>query len=115
MKLNWRSLVSLKVSVIIAFIIIWNMGFYLAMYLGGGGLSGGLTPIGLEVSGYTCLLASIFSLSVAMLKPIQGLLIAPSRASNFSPKEFYFLALVAGFLAVSRLAFPVAAVGSNAL
>ena len=114
MKLEWRSLVSLKAPVIVAFVLIWNAGFLLAMYLGGGGLKGGLSPIGMKVTGVDCLAACLFSLSVAASKPVQAALIAPSRAANFNSKEFYFLAFVSGALAVSRFAFPVIGGGGNA-
>ncbi len=115
MKFKWRSLISLKAPVIIAFILLWNSGILLAMYLGGGGLRGGLTPIGMEVTGYVCLVACLFSLSVARSTTVQSLVIAPSRAANFNSKEFYFLALLSGFLAISRFTFPVAEIGANAL
>lgn len=107
MKLNWKSLISLKAPVIVAFVFLWNAGFLIAMYLGGGGLSGGLTPIGMEITGYVCLLACLFSLSVATIKRVQSALIAPSRADNFNAKEFYFIAFITGVLAISRFTFPV--------
>jgi len=113
MKLEWRSLVSLKAPVIIAFVLIWNAGFSLAMHLGGGGLRGGLSPIGMKVTGFVCLAACLFSLSIAVSKPLQAALIAPSRAGNFNSKEFYFLAFVSGALAVSRFVFPVIGGGGN--
>ncbi|BFM49019.1 hypothetical protein [Marinomonas sp. THO17] len=115
MKLELRSLVSLKVSVIVAFVLIWNAGLLFAMYLGGGGLSGGLSPIGMKVTGAVCLAVCLFSLSVAALKPVQAALVAPSRAGNFNSKEFYFLAFVSGALAVSRFVFPAIGNGGNAI
>jgi len=115
MKLNWKSLLSLKAPVIIAFVLLWNAGFFLAMYLGGGGLRGGLTPIGMEITGYICLVACLFSLSVATIRRVQSILIAPSRAENFNTKEFYFIAFITGVLAISRFAFLVAEVGDKAL
>jgi len=115
MKLNWRSLISLKVPVIVTFILLWNAGFLLAMYLGGGGLHGGLTPIGMKITGYVCLIACLFTLLVATIKPVQTLVVAPSRADNFSSKEFYFLAILSGVLAISRFIFPVAEISANAL
>jgi hypothetical protein len=114
MKLEWRSLVSLKAPVIVAFVLIWNAGFLFAMHLGGGGLKGGLSPIGLKISGFVCFAACLFSLSVAASKPVQEVLIAPSRADNFNSKEFYFLAFVLGALAVSRFLFLAIEGGSNA-
>ena len=114
MKLEWRSFVSLKAPVIVAFVLIWNAGLLLAMHLGGGGLKGGLTPIGMKITGVVCLAACLFSLSVAASKSVQAALIAPSRAANFNSKEFYFLAFVLGALAASRFAFPVIEGGGNA-
>jgi hypothetical protein len=115
MKLEWKSLVSLKTSVIVAFVLLWNAGFFMAMHLGGGGLRGGLTPIGMEITGYACLAVTVFGLSVATLKPVQLSLIEPSRSGNFNPKEFYFLAFVSGVLAISRFTFPVIEAGTSAL
>ena len=111
MRLDWKSLLSLKTSVIIAFVVIWNAGFLLAMYLGGGGLNGALTDTGMRVSGYVCLAACLFSLSVALSKPLQSILIEPNRAENFNTKEFYFLAFISGALAISRFTFPAMPVG----
>lgn len=114
MKLNWKSLISLKTTVIVTFILTWNAGFFLAMYLGGGGLGGGVTPIGMQITGYVCLAAFLFSISVAVLKPVQTALIEPTRAVDFSSREFYFFAFVTGVLAVSRF-FLIIDLGSNAL
>jgi hypothetical protein len=85
------------------------------MYLGGGGPIGALTPIGMKVTGIVCAAASAFCLVAAMSKGAQEILVAPSRAMNFSPKEFYFVALVAGLLAASRFFYPGLEVAPNAL
>ncbi|MCV2403797.1 hypothetical protein OFY17_13065 [Marinomonas sp. C2222] len=114
MKLEWRSLVSLKTPVIVAFVLMWNTGFLFAMHLGGGGLKGGLSPIGMKITGFVCLAACFFSISVAASKSVQEVLIAPSRADNFHSKEFYFLAFVSGALAVSRFVFLAIEDSSNA-
>ena len=106
MKLDWRSLASLKVSVIVAFIVLWNGGLFLASYLGGAGLAI-TTPVGFAVSGAVFLGASAFFILVARLKRIQEVVVAPERAANFNPKEFYFAALVAGLLAVGHLAISI--------
>ncbi len=106
-KLNWRSFLSLKVPAIIAFVVLWNAGLLYAMYMGGGGFAGGLTPIGMKITGYVCAAASLFSFSIAAIKPFQNMLIAKTRVHNFSVKEFYFLAFVTGLLAVSRFVFPI--------
>ena len=113
MKMDWKSFVSLKAYVLIAFVVIWNAGFLLAMQLGGGGLRGGLTPIGMKITGAVCIAACIFSLLVACIKPIQARLVAPARAHNFNVKEFYFLAFVSGVLGITRFVFPLVGVGSN--
>ncbi len=104
-KSNWNSFFSLKVPVIIAFRTIWNLGFLYAMYMGGGGFEGGLTPIGMKITGYTCAAASLFCFSVATIKPFQNLVVSKTRVHNFSVKEFFFLTFVSGFLAVSRFVF----------
>ena len=112
MKLEWRSYISLKASVLIVFVALWNAGILYAMFLGGGGPRGGLTPVGMKVTGFVCVAASIFALSVAMSKSLQSSLVAPTREKNFNSREFYFLAFVTGVLAISRFVFPV---GANAL
>jgi hypothetical protein len=81
-SLNWRSFISLKAYVIIIFLVVWNVGLLYAMYMGGGGLEGGLTPIGMKISSYVYLAASIFSFSVAVSKPVQAALIAPNSTSR---------------------------------
>mgnify|MGYP003388897298 CR=1 FL=1 len=59
MKLDWKSLISLKIPVLIGFVVLWSAGFLLAIYLGGGGLRGGLTPIGMKVSRFTFPIAEV--------------------------------------------------------
>ena len=115
MKLEWRSFISLKAPVLIAFVALWNAGILYAMFLGGGGPRGGLTPVGMKVTGFVCVAASIFALSVAMSKSVQASFIAPARAQNFHSREFYFLAFVTGVLAISRFVFPEFDAGANAL
>ena len=114
MSLNWRSILSLKAWVLVTFLVLWNLGFFVSMQAGGGGLTGGLAPAGMKISGYVCLAACAFSLSVATSKSIQSFLIAPSRAANFSTREFYFIAFITGFLAISRFVFPALEVSANA-
>ena len=109
MKLNWKSFLSLKIPVIITFVVIWNAGFIYAAQLGEGAFSGGFTPLGMKITGMVCVAASIFSFSVAFIKPFQNMVISEARIQNFSVKEFYFLALVAGVLAISRFTFPAIA------
>jgi hypothetical protein len=106
MKLNWKSFFSLKIPVIISFVVIWNAGFIYAAQLGEGIFSGGFTPLGMKITGMVCVAASIFSFCVAFIKPFQSMVVAESRLQNFSVKEFYFLALIAGVLAISRFTFP---------
>ena len=109
MSMNWRSIVSLKVQVLIGFVLLWNLGLFYAASLGGGFPEGALTPAGMRATGYVCLLALSFCLAVARLKPIQSLVVAPSRANNFNSKEFYLMALTLGFLTLSRFLFPFGA------
>jgi len=85
------------------------------MKLGGGGLTGALTSTGMKVTGLVCTAACLFALAVASSKSLQSLVVAPSRTSNFSPKEFYFLALITGVLAVTRFIFPLLMANQNAL
>ena len=106
MKIDWRSLASLRVSVIVAFVVLWNSGLFLASYLGGGDWTS-VTPVGLVVSGAVFLGASAFSLLVARFKRIQNVVVAPERSANFNPKEFYFVAVVCGLLAVGHLALSI--------
>ena len=107
MNLDWKSLVSLKVPVIIAFVVIWNAVFLYAMHLGSEDFPGRLTPENMWITGFLCIAVSIFSLFIAVLKPFQNIVVAESRAQNFRAKEFYFLALLTAFLGVSQFVFPL--------
>ncbi len=89
MKLEWRSLVSLKTPVIVGFIIAWNAGVLFANYSGGEGFWT-FTPKSMKMAGFVCLGASLFSLAVAAVKPFQAVVIAPTRAKHFTPKDFFF-------------------------
>jgi hypothetical protein len=106
MKLDLRSLGSLKAPVIIAAIFIWNAGLLFAMHLSGGELTSKLSPTGMKLAGGVCLAACLFSLSIANSKLVQTALIAPSRANNFNSKEFYFVAFLSGVIAVSCFVSP---------
>ena len=106
MKLQWRSVTSLKASVLVTFVLLWNAGFLISIYIGGGSWSGGQTSLGMKISGLVCLAACLFTFAVARSKSVQEKLIAPSRSEYFNTREFYFLAVVSGVLAISRFILP---------
>lgn len=53
--------------------------------------------------------------SLISLKPVQSALVAPARETDFNPKEFYFMAFLAGALAISRFAFSAIDIGYKVL
>lgn len=113
MGLHWKSLLSLKTPVIVGFVAIWSAGFVFALQLGGGGLAGGLSPVGMRATGVLCALAFTFSVTVAAYRSVQAWVIEPARAADFSPKEFYCLALIAGVLAVLQFSVPIVWEGNH--
>jgi hypothetical protein len=93
----WRhlkSVTSLNAWVMMTFIVVWNAGFLLAIYAGGGRLDALLSPEGQTLAGLTCLAAAVFALAIAAVRPFRELLVDPARAHNFTAKEFYFIAFV---------------------
>lgn len=98
-----NSLFSIKKSVLIGFVIFWNAGFLIAMYFGDGGIEGMFSPKSMKVQGIVCVLASLFCLGIAIIKPVQKLVILEGRASEFNPIAFYFVAFITAMLAISRL------------
>lgn len=104
--LNFKSFVSVKMPYFIGFIVLWNAGFFGAMLLGGGGLAGGLSEIGMMITGIVCFLASIFCFAVASLPQMQIKVIDPERNQDFTPKEFYILALLLWLIGITRFTFP---------
>lgn len=106
MKFRHKSILSLKASVLIAFVAIWNAGFLYALYVADWNPDNIFKKESMTIQGLTCLFACIFSLAVAMFKPLQDFVVADSRQSNFRVLEFYFFALITAVLAISRFVVP---------
>ena len=94
---------SLQQSVLIGFVVFWNVGFLIALYLGGGGIQGMFSPLSIKVQGIVCVIASLFCLSIAVLKPVQKLVVLEDKIESFTPVGFYFVAFITAMLAISRL------------
>ncbi|MEM8859445.1 MAG: hypothetical protein AAGD96_14045 [Chloroflexota bacterium] len=101
--IRFKSLLSLKAYVIVAFIAFWNAGFLLGRYLGGGGIQASFEPVAMKTTGITCALAGLFFLSVAASTKVQSILVAPSRSNNFRSREFYILAFLTCGMAIGYL------------
>jgi len=100
--LEWRSLASLKASVIVAFIVLWNAGCVIGVYLNGGFEQ--LTNRGSAIAlAGTCAAACAFGLAVALSARVQDAFLAESRRHNFRRSDFFFIALITGLLAVFSL------------
>ena len=100
--LEWRSLASLKASVIVTFIVLWNAGCLVGVYLndGFGQLTNRESAIAMAV---TCSAACVFALSVALSAAVQDALLAESRRHNFRRGDFLFVAFLTGMLAIFSL------------
>ena len=98
-----HSILSVKKTVLISFVVFWNIGFLIAFYFGGGGIEGMFSPLSMKVQGIVCVIASLFCLSIAVLKPVQKLVVLEDRIESFNPIGFYFVAFIAAILAISRL------------
>ncbi len=96
-----KSAGSLRLDVMIAFILLWNTGFLVAIYAGGGQLDALLSSSGQMLAGFTCFAAAVFALAIAGLDPVRKRLVAPARAHDFTPEEFYFIAFVTAGLGAS--------------
>ncbi|MEQ9278017.1 MAG: hypothetical protein RLN83_00865 [Balneola sp.] len=99
-----QSILSVKKSVLIGFTIFWNVGFLAAFYFGGGGIEGMFSPLSMKIQGILCIFSSLFFISIAVLKPVQKLVVREDRMELFTPTVFYFIAFITAVLAVSRLA-----------
>ena len=104
--INFKSFVSLKTGYLVGFILFWNAGFFLAMQMGGGGLEGGLSDVGMLITGVICFASSIFAFAVASLPQLQIKLIDPERKADFTKREFYILALILWLIGITRFTFP---------
>ncbi|MEO1022822.1 MAG: hypothetical protein AAFW89_09770, partial [Bacteroidota bacterium] len=91
----------IKKSVLIGFVIFWNIGFLIAFYFGQGEIEGMFSPLSLKIQGITCAIASVFCLSIALFKPVQNLVIRKDRIESFTPVGLYFVAFIAAVLAIS--------------
>jgi len=99
---EWRSLASLKASVIVTFIVLWNAGCLVGVHLNGGfgRLTNRASAIAIAV---TCAVACAFALAVALSTEVQDVLLADSRRHNFRQSDFLFVAFLSGMLAVFSL------------
>lgn len=100
--LEWRSLVSLKASAIVAFVVLWNAGCLVGIHLSGGFGR----PINREAAiamAVTCAAASVFALAIALSVGLQSMLIAKSRRHDFRRIDFLIVAFIAGLLAFMTL------------
>ena len=91
---------------IVVFLVVWNAGLLYAWHLGGGIPWGGLTPIGMKMSAFVLLAASVFAIAVATSGAVQERLVEPTRAENFRARDFYILALATGTLALMQFFMP---------
>jgi polyferredoxin len=102
---QWKSYLSLKTPVLIAFLMIWNLGILIGMYDFKSELNSVINTGSAVVISATCLCASFFGFSVAISEKLRNKLIEPKRAHNYSRKHFYLLGFVALVLAVGVLFF----------
>ena len=98
-----KSIFSVKKSILIGFVIFWNIGFIIAFYFGDGGIEGMFSPRSMKVQGIVCAIASLFCLSIAIFKPVQERVVLKDRVESFEPLGFYFIAFIAGILAITNL------------
>jgi len=101
-----RSFASIKTSVLIAFIILWNLGFLIALYGFGDGFGYPMSPRGGIVISITCFSAFIFSACILFSPKIREKLLESSRAHNYREKHFYIFCLVSFSLSVVMLVVP---------
>jgi hypothetical protein len=102
-KIEWRSLASLKTSVILTFVVLWNAGFLTGLYLNGGfGPLARSRAAAIAVAA-TCAATCGFTLALALSRGVQDALLAESRRDDFRRGDFVFLALLTGGLCVAIL------------
>jgi len=77
------------------------------MALGDGFPYAAFTPLGKTIVVIVLFSLFIFSLSIALVEPLQAMLIEPKRQHHFRSLEFYFLAAVSGLMAFTFLFIPV--------
>lgn len=97
---QWRSLLSLKTSVLILFLLIWNLGFVVAMYGFGNGFSQPITPETGVVISIICICTCVFSLAVSFSSRIRAKLLATTRKQDYRAKDFYLLSFVTFMLSI---------------
>lgn len=103
---QWRSYLSLKTSVLVIFLLAWNIGFLIAMYAFGNGFGLPITPkAGIAIS-IVCICACIFCLAVSCFPNIRSKLLEPTRAKDYRSQDFYLLSFVTFVLSIAMLFFP---------
>ena len=103
---QWRSYLSLKTSVLLAFFIIWNLGFVIAMYGFGNGFGAPITPQAGIVISLICMCTGIFSMVVVASSNVRQQLIEPKRALDYRAKDFYLLSFVNIILSLTMFFLP---------
>lgn len=103
---QWKSYLSLKTSVIVIILTIWNGGMLLTMSVFGNSSGSKITPeMGLSFSIF-CLLLSIFGFSVAMSENVRNKLIEPSRLQSYRKQDFLLMGYVGFALSICMYVFP---------
>ena len=103
--MKYKGLLALKIYVMIAVVVAWNVGFIVAMNMEPVPGDRMMPRESAVIISVTCLLASVFAISVAMSKNVQAAVLAPKRIRMFSPRPYYFISFVTGVLALSSYTF----------
>ncbi len=103
--MKYKGLLALKIHVMIAVIVIWNIGFIAAMQIDPIPGDRTMPKEGVAIISATCLLAALFTLAIAVSKEVQSVVLAPKRMHMFSSRPYYFISFVTGALALSFYTF----------
>jgi len=103
---KWKSFLSLKTSVIVTFLVLWNGGLIIAMSVFGDGLMSPITPKSGAAIAVICLLAGIFGFTVSISEGAREILLEPKRSHQFRKRDFYLLGFLGFALAAGMYFFP---------
>ena len=96
MSLEPKSILSLRVSSAVVFIVMWNVGLLSARSLGAP-----FSQPGLIVGGLTGLATAACAIAIVKSSPFRRLALHPSRLHLYRPGFFVFIALVTGLIGVA--------------
>ncbi len=104
MQPDLKSYLSLRTRYLIAWLLLWNVGLIWAPSLDREPTTGNFSLFGFGIIFVILSATTVASFRVATDRELQGLVVAPERATNFKSGSFVFAGFITSVLAIVVLA-----------